>query len=152
MEVLHRGQPVPKTSSLLKLNPMLENGVMRSNTRLRNADAISQDVKFPIILPKKNHVTNLVVKYHHESEHHEMGVNFTINHLREKYLVVHARQEVKRCVSSCAECSIRFRIRPKTDGTLAWYSSGNDRKTFRELCDPLRRSLFYKTRTGKSSS
>ena len=56
----------------------------------------------------------LVAKYHHESEHHEMGVNFTINHLREKYLVVHVRQEVKRCVSSCAECSRRFRIRPKT--------------------------------------
>ena len=56
----------------------------------------------------------LVAKYHHESEHHEMGVNFTINHLREKYLVVHARQEVKRCVSSCAECSRRFKIRPKT--------------------------------------
>ena len=114
MSALKKGKPVPKTSSLLKLNPMLENGVMRSNTRLRNADPISKDVKFPIILPKKNHVTNLVVKYHHESEHHEMGVNFTINHLREKYLVVHARQEVKRCVSSCAECSRRFRIRPKT--------------------------------------
>lgn len=114
MAALTKGKPVPKTSSLLKLNPVLENGVMRSNTRLRNADAISKDVKFPIILPKKNHVTNLVVKYHHESEHHEMGVNFTINHLREKYLVAHARQEVKRCVSSCAECSRRFRIRPKT--------------------------------------
>ena len=107
MAALKKGKPV-------KLNPMLENGVMRSNTRLRNADAISKDVKFPIILPKKNHVTNLVVKYHHESEHHEMGVNVTTNHLREKYLVVHARQEVKRCVSSCAECSRRFRIRPKT--------------------------------------
>ena len=114
MAALKKGKPVPKTSSLLKLNPMLENGVMRSNTRLRNADAISKDVKFPIILPKKNHVTNLVVKYHHESEHHKMGVNFTINHLREKYLVVHARQEVKCCVSSCAECSRQFRIRQKT--------------------------------------
>ena len=143
MAALKKGKPVPKTSSLLKLNPMLENGVMRSNTRLRNADAISKDIKFPIILPKKNHVTNLVVKYHHESEHHEMGVNFTINHLREKYLVVHARQEVKCCVSSCAEC------KNPTDGTIAWYSSGNDRKTLRELCDRLRRSVLYFTKQGR---
>jgi hypothetical protein len=74
----------------------------------------SNEVKFPIMLPKKNHVTGLIVKYHHETEHHEMGVNFTINHLREKHLVVHARQEDKRCVSSCAECSWRFRLRPRT--------------------------------------
>ena len=111
---LKKGKPVPRSSSLLKLNPMLENGMVRSNTRLRNANEISNDVKFPIILPKKNHVTSLIVKYHHENEHHEMGVNFTINHLREKYFVVHARQEVKLCVSSCAECSRRFRIKPKT--------------------------------------
>ena len=111
---LKKGKPVPRSSSLLKLNPIFENGILRSNTRLRNAKEVSKEVKFPVILPKKNHETSLIVKYHHETEHHEMGVNFTINHLREKYLVVHARPEVKRCVSSCAECSRRFRLRPKT--------------------------------------
>jgi hypothetical protein len=32
---LKKGKPVPTSSSLLKLNPMLENGILRSNTRLR---------------------------------------------------------------------------------------------------------------------
>ena len=46
MAALKKGKPVPKTSSLLKLNPMLENGVMRSNTRLRNADATRKTLNF----------------------------------------------------------------------------------------------------------
>ena len=114
MAALKKGKPIPRSSSLLKSSSILDRGLMRSNTRLQNADGISKDISFPIILPKKNHVTSLVVKYHHEAEHYEMGINFTINYLRERYIVVRARQEVKRCVSSCAECSRRFRIRPKT--------------------------------------
>ena len=35
----------------------------------------------------------LIVKYYHESEGHEMEVKFTINHLREKCLVLHVRQQ-----------------------------------------------------------
>lgn len=38
-----------------------------------------------------------------------MGVNFTLNHLREKYFVVQGRQQVKRCIKECAECNRRFR-------------------------------------------
>ena len=33
----------------------------------------------------------------------------TLNHLREKYFVVQARQQVKRCIKECAECNRRFR-------------------------------------------
>ena len=44
--------------------------------------------KFPIILPKNHIVTKLIMKYHHEREGHEMGVNFTLNHLQEKYFVI----------------------------------------------------------------
>ena len=52
------------------------------------------DVKFLIIRPKKNPVSRLIIKYHHESEGHQMGVNYTINHLREKYLVIHVHEQV----------------------------------------------------------
>lgn len=38
----------------------------------------------------------LIVKYYHESKGHQMGVTFTINHLREKCLVLHVCQAVKR--------------------------------------------------------
>ena len=45
---------------------------------------LPDETKFPISLPKNHIVTKLIVKYHHETEGHEMGVNFTLNHLCEK--------------------------------------------------------------------
>ena len=79
MEALKRRKPVPKKSSVLAFTPMLADGLWRSYTRLRNSDELSDETKlFPIILPKRHAVTELVVKYHHKVEGHEMGVNFTI--------------------------------------------------------------------------
>jgi len=43
-----------------------------------------------------------------------MGLNYTLNHLREKYVVVHARETVKKVIKECAECRIRFRGKPAT--------------------------------------
>lgn len=112
IEALKQSQPLPRKSSILPFTPMMINGILRSNTRLRHSSDLSPDVKFPIILPKKNHVTALIVKYYHESEGHRMGVNFTINHLREKYLVIHVRQEVKRASKECRECARHFQVHP----------------------------------------
>ena len=101
-----------KRSHLLPLTPMLDGGLLRSNTRLRRSDDLVADTKFPIILPKKHRVTQLIVKHHHEMESHEMGVNYTLNHLRERYHVIHSRQEVKACIQDCFECKRRFRLHP----------------------------------------
>ena len=77
-------------------------GTLRSNTMLRYSTDLPAEVKFPVILPKKNHVTKLIVKSYHESEGHRMGVNYTINYLREKFLVIHVRQEAKRINKDCS--------------------------------------------------
>ena len=91
---------------------MLQAGILRANARLRQSDNLAEETKFPIILPKKHPVTRLIVKYHHEIEGHEMGVNYTLNHLRKKYHVIHSRQEVKACIRNCYECKRRFRLHP----------------------------------------
>ena len=41
-----------------------------------------------------------------------MGLNYTINHVREKYLMVHIREQVKRVMRECFECARRFRSKP----------------------------------------
>ena len=85
ISVLKANKPLLRRISLLPFTPILIDGVLRSNTRLRHSEELPAGVKFPIILPNKNHVTRLIVKFHHEREDHQMGVNYTINHLREKY-------------------------------------------------------------------
>ena len=96
------------------LTPIWKDGLLRSNTRLRYSEDLSEEVKYPIILPKRHPVTKLIVKHHHESEGHRMGVNFTLNPLRERYHVVHGREMVKRTVKDCSECKRRFLGRPYT--------------------------------------
>ena len=113
-EALTNGKPLPKQSSILNLTPILKDGLMRCNTRLRYSVELTDNVKYPIILPKRHPVTQLIVRYHHEREGHEMGVNFTLNHLRERYMVVNGRELVKRTIKTCAECKRRFRGKPSS--------------------------------------
>ena len=41
-----------------------------------------------------------------------MGLNYTINHVREKYLVVHVHENVKRVMNECYECARQFQSKP----------------------------------------
>ena len=54
-------------SKLLSLNPFLDDdGLLRANSRLFNADYLAHDVKFPVILPRGEWETKLVVRSYHE--------------------------------------------------------------------------------------
>ena len=63
IEPLRRHKGILRGSTLAPFNPVLVNDILRSNTRLRHADNLPYDVKCPIILPKRNQVTGLIVKY-----------------------------------------------------------------------------------------
>ena len=92
---------------------ILVNCISKSNTRLQHADDLPYNVKCPVILPKRNHVTRLIIKYYHELKDHQMRLNYTINHVREKYLEVHVSKQVKRVIMrQCFECARRFRSKP----------------------------------------
>ena len=56
-------------------------------------------MKYLIVLPKKHAVSEPIVKYHHETEGHEMGLNYTLNHLYKKYIVVCGRETVKKVIT-----------------------------------------------------
>ena len=90
------GKGLPRKSSILPLTPMVIDVLLRSNTRLRYSNDLPDETKYTIILPKKHPITELVVKHHHEIEGHELGLNYTLNHLREKYLVVHGREAERK--------------------------------------------------------
>ena len=46
---------------------------------------------------QRRQVTMQIVKYHHESEGHKIGVNYQLNYLRERYMVIklNGREAVK---------------------------------------------------------
>ncbi|MEW8544200.1 MAG: hypothetical protein AB2693_11760, partial [Candidatus Thiodiazotropha sp.] len=76
---LAHGKPLSKSSKLIGLQPKIdEDGLMRSDGRLKYAEFLSFDVRFPIILPRKSSVTKLIVKEYHEKGKHVSGTNHTL--------------------------------------------------------------------------
>ena len=93
-----------KTSSLFHLDPFLdENSVLRVGGRIKHA-MVSFDVKHPIILPSKNHVTELIVQHHHERINHQ-GRGMTLNDLHSHgYWIIGDSSVVATYISKCVTC------------------------------------------------
>ena len=99
-----RNQRLRKTSSLYKLDQfMAQDGLIRVGGRIRRAD-VPGDVKHLVIIPRKGHLTELLIKHHHLKVNH-MGRGMTHNELRQNgYWVINGSSGVARFISSCATC------------------------------------------------
>jgi len=103
-KVLTNGGKVSRNSKLLPLNPVIDtDGVLRCDGRLQNAEYLSHENRNPIILPRKNHVTGLIVRKYHEESNHS-GTNYTLSKVSSRFWVIHAREEIREIERNCAEC------------------------------------------------
>ena len=95
----------PKSSTpLSKLDPFLdESGILRVGGRLRRAD-LEDSIKFPILLPRKGHVTKLIVRHFHEVTKHQ-GRTTTLNEARSSgYWIVGGTSSVSEYIFNCVKC------------------------------------------------
>ena len=95
--------------SIYRLNPQLKNGVTIVGGRLENAP-VDENVKHPVILPNKNHVTDIIVKSYHEDIGH-IGQETVFANLRNNFWIVKGRSAVRRTLRKCLEC-MRKNVRP----------------------------------------
>ena len=103
-----KGRKLSSQSKLLGLSPRLDdNKTMRSDGRLKYAEFLPYDVRYPIILPRKNWITKLIVKHHHELGNHNAGTNQTLSLLSSKYWIIAAREEIIEWEKQCAFCKRR---------------------------------------------
>ena len=86
------------------LNPYIDvNGLVRVGGRLRQAE-LEEAVKHPILLPKKGHLTELIVRWCHEKTAHS-GRNMTLTEIRSSgYWVMQGNSVVKWLISKCVTC------------------------------------------------
>ena len=66
-----------------------------------------QDARFPIILPRKHHVTKSIVKQYHEEGNHASGTNQTLAALSTRFWLISGREEIRECEKECNECRRR---------------------------------------------
>ena len=91
---LQQNQPIPRSSRLIKLNPVLEDGIIKMHGRVN---------KNLIILPDKSHLTRLIIRDAHISNLHA-GPNHTLAYLRQKYWILKGMTAVKAETKSCMQC------------------------------------------------
>lgn len=110
----HRNKRLKKTSNLYKLDPFVDgDGLLRIGGRIRRAD-MPLDVKHPLILPKSDHITDLIVRHFHSATVHHQGRGITHNAIRQAgFWIVNGRSSVARTIAECVTCR-KLRSRPLT--------------------------------------
>ena len=96
-----RNLNLKKSSSLYRLDPYLDaNDILRVGGRLRRAN-ISEVSKHPVILPRRSHITNLILQYCHQATKHQ-GSGMTHNEVRQRgYWIIGGTSVVANLVSRC---------------------------------------------------
>ncbi|XP_036320990.1 uncharacterized protein LOC118735377 [Rhagoletis pomonella] len=98
------GRKIERSSSLKTLTPVVDEvGVMRLGGRIDAATAIPPHSRRPIILPKRHHVTELIVDYYHNIWKHQ-NVATIIAEIRRRYWIPQIRAEVRRATKRCNYC------------------------------------------------
>ncbi|KAJ8376418.1 hypothetical protein SKAU_G00069980 [Synaphobranchus kaupii] len=59
MKILQRGDSLPSSSPLFRLDPILDRGILRVGGRLKQS-SLSLELKHPVILPTESHITRLI--------------------------------------------------------------------------------------------
>ena len=103
-DVKSRKACLKKTSSLCRLDPFIdESGLLRVGGRIDRADT-PYHIKYPVILPRKGHITTLVIRYYHQQTNHQ-GRGMTLNEIRGNgFWVIGESSAVARCITRCVLC------------------------------------------------
>lgn len=109
IQLLQKNKPLPSSSSLITLQPFLDDRqVLRVGGRIQAA-GVSFDQQHPIILSAKCKLAQLLaVQLHVENLH--VGSQGLLYTMRMKYWPIHGRNLTRRVVHQCMNC---FRNKPK---------------------------------------
>ena len=100
------------SSSLYKLDPFLdEDGVLRVGGRIKHS-SLPYEVRHPVILPRKGHVTDMILCHHHQTIQHQ-GRGITQGEVRSAgYWIIGRSSAVLSHISKCVTCR-RLRSMPQ---------------------------------------
>ena len=91
-----------KSSTIIKLDPKMVDGLLRIRGQLRHTP-IKADAKYSIILPKRHHVNELLIREYHEKCGHS-GLEYVLLLLRQRFWIIKARSNICRLIDACFNC------------------------------------------------
>ena len=93
---------VKRQSPIFKLDPKLDNGILRVGGRLIKL-AMPEETKHPVILAKNHHVSRLFLENIHRQIGH-CGRNYMLSVLRQKYWIPCANALSRTIINDCVKC------------------------------------------------
>ena len=96
---------IKKSSAIYKFDPVKIDGLLYVGGRLKQAP-IPDSAKHQIILPKKHHVVELIVRHYHLKSGHS-GLEHVLSLIREQFWILKARTAVKSVLVDCFDCKRR---------------------------------------------
>ncbi|KAL2089190.1 hypothetical protein ACEWY4_016089 [Coilia grayii] len=103
IQVLQQGKSyVKRNSSIFKLDPYLQDGVLRVGGRL-NRSAMPEEAKHPALLYKQHRIAHLIL-HHIDLETGHGGKNHVLARLRQRYWIPKANAAVRTMISQCNLC------------------------------------------------
>ncbi|UYV72281.1 hypothetical protein LAZ67_9002440 [Cordylochernes scorpioides] len=106
---------VKRTSKIYGLTPFLDDqGILRVGGRLKWAPSMTYEQKHPALLPSSGGVAQMIVQAVHMRTLHG-SVHLMLSTLRQKYWMLRAKDQVKRCIRECVTCCRYNRV---TQGQL----------------------------------
>ncbi|XP_043064804.1 uncharacterized protein LOC122320702 [Drosophila ficusphila] len=111
--------PVPPSSSILSLNPFLDQeGLIRACGRVTASESLRYDERHPIILPYECSLSRLLVKFTHLIALHG-GNQLVVRLTRSRYWVPRIKNLVKAVINACKVCVIyKKRLQVQMMGNL----------------------------------
>ncbi|KAG1653031.1 Pro-Pol polyprotein [Nymphon striatum] len=103
---LSKGESIKKTSSLFKLDPIIQDNLICVGGRLRHSN-LSHQSKHPVIVPKDPGLGKLIVFDVHAKGH--TGVEYVLSKIREKYWIIRARPLIKKVLRECFTCKLFYK-------------------------------------------
>jgi hypothetical protein len=91
-------------SCLYRLDPFLDpDGVLRVGGRIKRS-SLPYHIKHPAVLPRKGHVTTLIIRYYHQNIKHQ-GRGMTLNELRSNgFWIIGGSSAVGYHIANCVTC------------------------------------------------
>ena len=88
-----------------KINPIYLDGIARAGGRLAQLH-IDVDIKHPIIMPQRSHLTEVVIRQHHDKLGHAC-TGHTWASLRQRFWIVKVAAAVRHSIGQCIKCKRR---------------------------------------------
>ena len=93
---------VGRICRVYRLDPIMDHNLLRVGGRLDKSD-LPEGTKHPILLPRKSHITILIIRDVHERLAHS-GRNHTMAQIRTKFWIIGLNSAVRQYICRCVGC------------------------------------------------